>query len=73
MCAIDRQVFVYSVSRTSKIAAWSRYELPVTVDALDELEGVLYLRSGNDVYLLDEDWYTDDGQEYEVIDRDCRG
>lgn len=67
MCAIDKQVFVYSVSRTAKIAAWSRYELPVTVDAWAELEGELYLRSGNDVYLLDEDGYTDDGQEYEVL------
>ncbi|MCZ4065456.1 hypothetical protein NB636_02045 [Oxalobacter aliiformigenes] len=67
MCAIDKQVFVYSVSRTAKIAAWSRYELPVGVDAWAELEGELYLRSGNDVYLLDEDGYTDDGQEYEVL------
>ena len=67
LCAIDRQMFVYSVSRTSKIAAWSRYELPFTVDAMDELDGVLYLRSGDDVYRLDEESHTDDGQEYEVI------
>lgn len=40
---------------------------PVGVDAWAELEGELYLRSGNDVYLLDEDGYTDDGQEYEVL------
>ena len=67
LCAIDRQMFVYSVSRTSKIAAWSRYELPFTVDAMDELDGVLYLRSGDDVYKLDEEAHTDDGKEYEVI------
>ena len=67
MCAIGRQVFVYSVSRTAKIAAWSRYELPVSVDAWAELEGELYLRSGNEVYCLDEDGYTDDGQKYEVV------
>ena len=60
LCAIGRQVFVYSVSRTAKIAAWSRYELPVTVDCWAELEGVLYLRSGDTVYKLDEDAYHDD-------------
>lgn len=67
LCAIDRQMFVYSVSRTSKIAAWSRYELPFAVDAMDELNGVLYLRSGDNVYQLDENAYTDDGREYEVV------
>ena len=67
MCAIDKQVFVYSVSRTAKIAAWSRYELPVSVEAWAELEGELYLRSGDDVYMLDEDGYTDDGEKYEVV------
>lgn len=67
MCSIDDQVFVYSVSRTAKIAAWSRYELPVSVDAWAELEGELYLRSGDDVYKLDEDGHTDDGQNYEVL------
>ena len=66
LCSIDKQVFVYAYSRTAKIAAWSRYELPVTVDAWAELDGVLYLRSGNDVYCLDEDGYTDDGEPYEV-------
>ena len=67
LCAIDKQVFVYSVSRTAKIAAWSRYELPVSVEAWAELEGELYLRSGDDVYRLDEDGYTDDGKLYEVV------
>ena len=67
LCAIDRQMFVYSVSRTSKIAAWSRYELPFPVDAMDELDGVLYLRSGDDVYKLDENAHTDDGTPYEVM------
>ncbi len=60
MCAIGKQVFVYSVSRTAKIAAWSRYELPVAVDNWAELDGTLYIRSGNDIYKLDEDAYEDD-------------
>ncbi len=66
MCAIGRQIFVYAISRTAKIAAWSRYELPITVDNWAELEGALYIRSGNDIYRLDEDNYTDNGEPYEV-------
>lgn len=67
MCAIDRTLFVYSLSRTSKIAAWSRYRMPFDVDAIAERLGVLYLRSGDDVYRFDEDIKTDDGVEYEVL------
>ncbi|WAW09890.1 hypothetical protein NB640_11820 [Oxalobacter vibrioformis] len=67
LCAIGRQIFVYSVSKSSGIAAWSRYELPFDVDALAELDGVLYLRSGDDVYQLSEEQHTDDGEEYEVV------
>ncbi len=74
MCAIGRTVFVYTVSRTSKIAAWSRYELPVAVDAWAELDGTLYIRSGDAVYKLHEVYrpaedipYTDDGEPYEVV------
>lgn len=66
MCAIGSQIFVYAISRTAKIAAWSRYELPVTVDNWAELEGALYIRSGNGIYRLDEDNYTDNGTPYEV-------
>jgi hypothetical protein len=66
MCAVDNQVFVYSVSRTAKIAAWSRYVLPFPVDAWAELEGVLYMRAGDEVYSLSEDAFTDDGELYAV-------
>lgn len=67
LCAIGNQIFVYSISRTSKIAAWSRYELPVSVDAWAELGGVLYIRAGDDVYCMDEDGYSDDGKAFEVV------
>lgn len=67
LCAIGKDVFVYSVSKTSGIAAWSRYELPFCIDAIAELDGVLYLRSGDDVYQLSEEQNTDDGEEYEVL------
>lgn len=67
MCAIDRTLFVYSLSRTSKIAAWSRYLMPFDVDDIAERLGVLYLRSGDDVYRFDESVRTDGGVEYEVL------
>lgn len=67
LCAIGQTMYVYSVSRTAKIAAWSRYALPFAVDAMAELSGVLYLRTGDEVYKLTEDVYTDDGVNYEVM------
>lgn len=67
MCAIDRILYVYSLSRTSKIAAWSRYQMPFDIDAVAERLGVLYLRSGDDVYRFDENVKTDGGAEYEVL------
>lgn len=67
MCIVGQTMYVYSVSRTSKIAAWSRYALPYAFEAIAELQGVLYLRAGDDVYKLSEDVYTDDGVQYEVL------
>jgi hypothetical protein len=67
ICAIDTQLFVYSISRTSKIAAWSRYLMPFTVDAVAELLGVLYLRSGDNVYKFSESVYADSGVNFEVL------
>lgn len=67
LCAIGNRLFVYSISRTSKIAAWSQYFLSVPVDAFAELGQVLYIRSGNNVYRLSEDVFTDAGLQYEVL------
>lgn len=67
VCAIGNRMFVYSVSRTAKIAAWSQYFLSVPVDAFAELGQVLYIRSGDEVYRLDEAATTDAGQQFEVL------
>jgi hypothetical protein len=67
LCLLGQTMYVYSVSRTAKIAAWSRYALPFAVDAMAELQGTLYFRTGDDVYKLTPDVYTDDGAEYEVL------
>lgn len=60
-------LFVYSISKTSKIAAWSEYFLNFEVEAVAELGKKLYIRSGDDVYLLDENVSTDGGMQYEVL------
>ena len=67
LCAIGNQIFVYSVSRSSKIAAWSRYFLPREVDAFAELNMKLYMRCGDDVFVLDEESTTDAGLQFEVL------
>lgn len=67
ICAIGNQLFVYSISRTAKIAAWSRYFLPNAVDAFAELGQELYIRSGDSVYKLDPTVSTDDGLQFEVL------
>jgi hypothetical protein len=67
VCAIGNRLFVYSISRTSRIAAWSQYFLSQPVDAFAELGQVLYIRSGDSVYKLDDAVSTDDGTQYEVL------
>ena len=67
ICAIGNQLFVYSISRTARIAAWSRYFLPSDVDAFAELGQELYIRSGDSVYKLDPTVSADDGTQFEVL------
>ena len=67
VCAIGNRLFVYSISRTAKIAAWSQYFLSAPVDAFAELGQELYIRSGDTVYKLNEEVSTDDGTQYEVL------
>lgn len=67
ICAIGNQLFVYSISRTARIAAWSRYFLPSVVDAFAELGQELYIRSGDSVYKLDPTVSADDGTQFEVL------
>ena len=66
MSFIGKKVYVYTFSRAAKISAWAIWDLPITVDAVTELEGVLYLRSGDVVYLFDHNAFDDDGTPIEV-------
>ncbi len=58
--------FVFSYSKTSKLSAWSIYEFAFSIDWAAVLNGELYLRSGDDVYKVQEDTFTDDGSIYPV-------
>jgi len=60
-CSINDRVFVYTFSRSNKIAAWSEYEFPWAIDDWTLLDGKLYFRSGDDIHKLDESKYRDSG------------
>lgn len=55
------KVYVYSQSRIGGIGAWSVYEFPSAVEYTTQLDGKLYVRSGNVIYLIDETAGQDDG------------
>ncbi|MFY3311565.1 hypothetical protein [Achromobacter ruhlandii] len=67
ICVIGSILYVYSVSRTAKIAAWSRYYIPFRVDAFAELNGELYFRNGDDIYRFTADAHDDAGAPFEVL------
>ena len=75
-CFIGDKAYTYTFSRAAKVSAWAVWTFPVNIDAVAELNGVLYLRSGDVVYSLDELSLTDDGVpivvEAELPYVDCR-
>lgn len=66
-CIIDNKAWVYSFSRSAKIAAWSEYEFAVTIDDAATLENKLYVRSGDSVFEVSDTTYADDGQLFDVV------
>jgi hypothetical protein len=54
-------VYAYSFSRTSKVAAWSKYTLPFVPSDVTVLNSKLYMRNGDDVYSMERDVYSDFG------------
>ena len=48
-------VFVYTMSRTGEVGAWSRYVFPFNVDNFCQMGEKLYIRAGDDVLMVDED------------------
>lgn len=65
-CCIGNVAHIYTFSSSAKISAWSEYEFSVTPDDLAELNGDLYLRSGDDVYRVDKDGTDDDGADFDI-------
>lgn len=64
---VPQTVWAYTFSRTQKISAWARYFFEYSIDAMAVNNGILYLRSGEKVYKVnnDETVWTDNGSEYE--------
>jgi hypothetical protein len=46
-------VFVYTLNQLGQPGKWSRYVFPFRIDYVTQLNGDLYLRSGNDVLMVD--------------------
>ena len=53
-------VFAFTLSPTFSITGWTTWELPILVDYVTELNGVLYIRRGDMVYKFDAASETDD-------------
>jgi len=53
-------VFVYTMTQTGKVGAWSRYQFPISVDAFAQLGNDLYIRNGDVVSIVNEDAVADD-------------
>lgn len=55
------KVWAYSFSKTSKIACWSEYLLPLKITAIATFNGKVYVRSASSLYEVDAGTYLDDG------------
>lgn len=58
---VGNYAWVYTLSRNSKIFAWSRYTFPWAIDDACSFKGRVFLRTGDDVYVVDRTVYTDNG------------
>lgn len=65
--AFDKEVLVYSQSRLGKVGAWSRYVFPYTIEDWTQLDGELFLRSGDTLYRIDEALTSDAGTGFEGV------
>lgn len=53
-------IFVYTLTQTGKIGAWTRYQFPFDVDAFAQLGNNLYIRHGDYISRVDEYVATDE-------------
>ena len=57
-------VWLYTTSPTTKVFGWTSWVFPFTCDYIVELDGVLYIRSGNTLYRLTTGYV--DGSQFSV-------
>lgn len=55
------KIWAYTYSKSSKLACWSEYILPVRIMAVTTLAGKVYLRTVDTLYEASESVFTDDG------------
>ena len=71
LCAFAGRVYAFKYSPKSKVQGWTLWELGVPVDAMVELNAKTYIRSGDDLYVLDPTY--DDGSTWDVVFNDFGG
>ncbi|OSI16507.1 hypothetical protein BWD09_07005 [Neisseria dentiae] len=59
ICFSGNIAYVYCFSRSSKISAWCKWEFPLSIDNATEMDSKVYLRCGNNLFVLDEKTKTD--------------
>lgn len=58
---VDNQVFVWHFFPRQGLDAWTRWDLPVSVDAATVNNGKVYVRSGTSIYVLADGASADEG------------
>ena len=61
MCFIDKEIFVFTFARMSKVTAWSRYLTPYTIQAITPYGEYMFIRMNDNVYVFNPDSYEDAG------------
>jgi hypothetical protein len=68
LCAFGQRVYAYRYSPRTKTVGWTTWELGVPVDAVAEINGITYIRSGNKLYRLEAGYA--DGSTWDVTFND---
>ena len=67
---MSTETFVYTMNQLGSRGAWSRYLFPWDVEAQAQLNNDLYLRSGDTIYVMDENRLEDQDENGEDVDVD---
>ncbi len=67
-CFNGSTVWPYTFSRTSKISAWSKFTFPFTIDDATVLNQELYVRTGDDVYKVNDEVFRDGISSIPLVD-----